>query len=392
MADQKRIRLLYFHPTIVFGGAERTTALILENLDKTIFDVVFVTKKKVFPSLSVGKTVYIDDLGVNDGFAGFSTLVKDARTIGRLIKDEADLAFGMLHYGCIVLAALKFFLRSKVRIIVSPRTPSKDGIKFHLKDKAFARILWNLMVRFFCRYSDGIIVASEGLREECIVKYQAERKKIATVHNSVDVESIEKLSAEAFDCVDGRGTYVISTAGRLAAEKNIDVLFKAFAMLRKDMKAKLWVIGEGPERLHLESLAASLSIDNDVVFLGFQENPYKFIKKSDAFVHTSLFEGFGNVILEAMACGVPVVATDCPFGPREMIDNMKNGILVPMSDDNALAEALRIVLQSDELRRNLVASAFEGLENFSAAKMVTGYEHFFLEIAKVDSARKGWFR
>jgi len=392
VSDKKKIRLLYFHPTIVFGGAERTSTLILENLDKTIFDVVFVTKKEVFPPLSVGKTVYIDDLGVNDGFAGFSALIKDARIIGRLIKDESDLAFGMLHYGCIVLATLKFFFGSKVRIIVSPRTPSKDGIKFHLKDKPSGRIIWNLMVRFFCRYSDGIIVASEGLREECIVKYQAERKKIATVNNSVDVESIEKLSAESSDCEDLPGTYVISTAGRLAAEKNIDVLFKAFATLRKDMKAKLWVIGEGPERSHLESLAASLSIENDVVFFGFQENPYKYIKRSDAFVHTSLFEGFGNVILEAMACGVPVVATDCPFGPREMIDNMKNGILVPMSDEHALAEALKVVLESDELRRNLVARAFKGLENFSAAKMVTGYEHFFLEIAKADSTKRGWIR
>ena len=151
--------------------------------------------------------------------------------------------------------------------------------------------------------------------------------------------------------------------------------------MRRDLKAKLWIVGDGPERPYLESLAAGLNITDDIVFWGFQENLYKFIKKSDIFVHTSLFEGFGNIILEAMACGVPVIATDCPFGPREIINNGENGILVPVSDEGALAKALKMVLENKEARKRFVKNAHKRLSEFTPERMVSRYEDVFLSIA-----------
>ena len=383
---QKKIRLLYFHPTIVFGGAERTTAALLEKLDKSMFDVLFITKKGIFHPLPVERVKYIDDLGIHDGFEGIGSLVKDTKIMLQLIKKERpDIVFGMLHYACIILSLLKIRLRDRVRIIISPRTPAKDAINFYFKDNVKKRLIWNFMIKFFCRHSDRIVVASEGIKEECVAAYKAERSKIVTINNSVDVQSVGRFSLESVDAESPPGHFVISTAGRLAAEKNVDVLVKAFALLRKDLKAKLWIVGDGPERPHLESLAASLNIKDDIVFWGFQENLYKFIQKSDIFVHTSLFEGFGNIILEAMACGVPVIATDCPFGPREIINNGKSGMLVPVSDEVALAKALKMVSENKETRDRFVKNAYKRLSEFTPEKMVRSYENVFLSIAHSDA-------
>jgi glycosyltransferase involved in cell wall biosynthesis len=385
MNVQEKIRLLYFHPTIVFGGAERTTATLLEKLDKSIFDVLLITKKGIFHPLPVERVKYIDDLGIHDGFEGIGSLVKDAKIMLQLIKKERpDIVFGMLHYACIILSLMKVRLRDRVRIIISPRTPSKDAINFYFKDNVKKRLVWNFMVRFFCRYSDRIVVASEGIKEECISEYKAERKKVVTINNSVDAQSVGRFSVESIDEKSPPDHFVISTAGRLAAEKNVAVLVKAFALLRKDLKAKLWIVGDGPERPLLESLAVRLNIMDDVVFWGFQENLYKFIQKSDIFVHTSLFEGFGNIILEAMACGVPVIATDCPFGPREIINNGKDGILVPVADEVALAKALKLVSKNKETRDRFVKNAYERLSEFTPEKMVRSYEDVFLSIAHSD--------
>jgi len=389
MNTQEKIRLLYFHPTIVFGGAERTTATLLEKLDKSIFDVLFITKKGIFHPLPVERVMYMDDLGIHDGFEGIGSLVKDTKIMLQLIKKERpDIVFGMLHYACIILSLMKIRLRDRVRIIISPRTPSKDAINFYFKDNVKKRLVWNFMVRFFCRYSDRIVVASEGIKEECITEYKAERKKVVTINNSVDAQSVGRFSGESIDEESSPDHFVISTAGRLSAEKNIAVLLNAFALMRRDLKAKLWIVGDGPERPYLESLAASLNIMDDIVFWGFQKNLYKFIQKSDIFVHTSLFEGFGNIILEAMACGVPVIATDCPFGPREIINNGENGILVPVSDEGALAKALKIVLENKEARKRFVKNAHKRLLEFTPERMVSRYEDVFLSIAHTLRRRK----
>lgn len=381
MNTQEKIKLLFFHPTIVFGGAERTTATLLEKLDKSVFDVLFVTKKDTFHPLPVERLMYIDDLGIHVGFKGIVSLVKDTRIMLQLIKRERpDIVFGMLHYACIILSITKIFLRDNVKIIISPRTPTKDAIKYYCRESILGKPLWNFMVRFFCRHSDHIVVASEGLKQECIADYKAESNKVVVINNSVDAQSVGRLSMGSIEREHAFDGFLISTAGRLVEEKNVDILIKAFALLRKDLKAKLWIVGDGPERPVLESLAASLNILDDIIFFGFQENLYKFIKRSDIFVHTSLFEGFGNIILEAMACGVPVIATDCPFGPREIIYNGENGILVPVRDERALANALKMMSADRELRRKLAEEAFKRLSDFSVEKMVNKYENVFLKI------------
>jgi glycosyltransferase involved in cell wall biosynthesis len=296
-----------------------------------------------------------------------------------MIKEEKpDIAFGMLHYGCMVLSLMKFFLGNKMKIVISPRTPSKDAINFYFR-KAPDRMLWKFMVRFFCKYSDYIVVPCEGMKDECIFTYRADKSKISTIRNAIDISLINGLSMEPLRVESPPDNFIISTSARLASEKSLPVLIRAFALLRTYLNAKLWIIGDGPERPYLESLASDLSISSEVVFWGFQTNPYKFIKRSDVFVHTSIFEGFANVIWEAIACRVPVIATDCNYGPREIIKHMEDGMLVPVSNEVALMQALKAMLENGELRRTFIENAYERLLEHSAVDIVNQYEDVFIK-------------
>ena len=123
-----------------------------------------------------------------------------------------------------------------------------------------------------------------------------------------------------------------------------------------------------------------MSLNEDVLLLGFQNNPFQYISKSEVFVLSSFFEGFGNVIVEAMALGVPVISTDCPSGPEEIIEHGINGFLVPVGDYNRMAEYILNILNDNELWNKISLAGLKRAEDFSALKMAKNYEKLFLEL------------
>jgi glycosyltransferase involved in cell wall biosynthesis len=145
----------------------------------------------------------------------------------------------------------------------------------------------------------------------------------------------------------------IITVGRLVYQKDHDTLLRAFALARSRLDASLVLVGQGPLQDELTTLARELGISDRVIFAGWQQNPFAWMANADLFVLSSRFEGFGNVVIEAMACGLPVVSTDCPSGPSEILANGDAGILVPVGDVHAMADAMCAVLQDGKLRKQL---------------------------------------
>lgn len=380
------LKILFIHPTFTFGGAERTAFNLLRGLNKDKFIVTLVTSRGIaaqFSRLSLGKIIFIEDLGIDVWFRevtlfNLRKFLSDVRVISKLLKNESpDIAFGMMYYASALLSMAKKFFRLKTKVISSPRGPLNAYINTFYRDKKIDRLFWKMNFYFSCRYSDGLVVASQGTRRDCIETYKAKPEKVVVIHNGIEIEHVRKRSLEPFELSIPQGYSVISTAGRLAYEKKLPLLLEVISILRNTEKVKLMIIGDGPDRPELEILADSLGIKDDVFFLGFQENPYKFIKRSDLFIHTCLLEGFGNVIVEAMACGVPVIATDCPYGPGEIIRNSENGILVPMDDAGALVQKILLLLHDEKLREKLSDNAYYRSLEFSVEKMVSAYENFF---------------
>jgi glycosyltransferase involved in cell wall biosynthesis len=133
---------------------------------------------------------------------------------------------------------------------------------------------------------------------------------------------------------------VVLAAGRLVALKGYDTLLRAFARVRQETPARLVILGEGPERPNLERLAAELGVAADVDMPGFDPNPFRYMKRAGVFVLSSRYEGLPNVLIQALACGCPVVSTDCPSGPSEILDGGRYGALVPVDDVEAMAGAI----------------------------------------------------
>jgi glycosyltransferase involved in cell wall biosynthesis len=218
------------------------------------------------------------------------------------------------------------------------------------------------------------------MKEECIRDYSADPFKIAVIPNSIDIEDIRKRYEEPTGVEIPPGYLLLSSSGRIEKEKNMSLLLKAFAAARMQTAMKLMIIGGGTEKENLRGLAQTLNIEGDVIFTGHQDNPYKFIKKSDIYVHTCLFEGFANSIIEALACGVPVISIDCPYGPRDIISNGENGFLVPMNDKEALVKAILITAGNRELRTVMGEKGYARAKDFPVKKMADGYEKVFNEL------------
>lgn len=380
MADIQPVKILYLHPTFTFGGAERTSLNLLTGLNKDRFKVTLVTSKKIasyFSELPLEKIIYIEDIGMGIWFGNIKNLWRDVRIVSRLLsKEKPDIAFGMMHYSSAILALAKKLFMLNVKVISSPRGPSTEYLNICFNKKS-ERMFLKLLFSFFCRHSDGLIVPSSGTKDDCVRYYGARGEKVAVIPNSVDVGEIQKKIREELDISFPPDFSIISTAGRLSVEKNLPFLIKAFSAMRRERKVKLLVIGDGTERRKLQEFVNSLQIGEDVYFVGYHENPYKYIAASDVFVHTCLVEGFGNAIIEAMACKVPVVATACPVGPGEIIKNNENGLLVPLDDLEGLIHAIRIILENRNMRERLSFKGFTTASHYSIERMVSSYEAFF---------------
>lgn len=211
-------------------------------------------------------------------------------------------------------------------------------------------------MRWLYRRADGLIAVSSGVAQDLRDLGLAE-EKIHVIHNPVDAERLRCLAMVGPRLATrGKTPYVVSL-GRLAEQKDHETLLRAYAASALRNTHHLVIVGEGERRASLENLVRELGLTNRVMLPGAMDNPYRVLADAALHVLSSRWEGYPNVLLEAMALGVPVVATDCPFGPREMLDGGRHGRLVPMADPTALARAMDAELAQPAAGANNVVVA-----------------------------------
>jgi len=225
----------------------------------------------------------------------------------------------------------------------------------------FKKNAWNLPIRLLYPLADGIVAVSQGVADDLAAITRLPVNRFTVIPNPVVSERLSKMALEPIShpwFQDGKPPLFLG-AGRLTRQKDFPTLIRAFALVRKDIPARLVILGEGRDREVLLKLAQSLHIGDHVNLPGFVGNPYPYMAKASVFVLSSIWEGSPNVLTEAMALGTPVVATDCPSGPREILGNGLYGPLVPMGDASAMAKAMKEALLNPPLRDVLVR-AVEG--------------------------------
>lgn len=198
------------------------------------------------------------------------------------------------------------------------------------------------LFRMTIRMADEIVAVSRGVATDWADYFGIPNERIRVIYNPVDVERIQELAAQATaDTMQLENTVpLILAVGRLSPEKDFATLLWAFAILRERRPARLLILGEGEERATLTQLAADLGITEWVSLPGFVPNPHPYMARASVLALSSRYEGFSNVILEALALGIPIVATDCPYGPSEILEGGRYGALVPVGNPEAMAEAL----------------------------------------------------
>ncbi|MFQ5668045.1 MAG: glycosyltransferase [Candidatus Binatia bacterium] len=210
---------------------------------------------------------------------------------------------------------------------------------------------WRPLLRGLARRSypaaDAAIAISRGVAVDLALAGAIPEARIATIHNPVDVGEIERRARAPLQHPwfgTGRPPVVLAV-GKLKIQKDYATLLRAFARVRAARQVHLVILGEGEERHRLEQLARRLGVTADVALPGFVDNPFAWMACASVFVLSSAWEGFSNALVEALACGCPVVSTNCPSGPAEILDHGAYGPLVPVGDDGALAAAVLSVLQ-----------------------------------------------
>ena len=214
------------------------------------------------------------------------------------------------------------------------------------------------LMRMLYPRADAVLAVSAGVSND-LKRLGIDPSIVHVIHNPIDAERVRTLAALARPLPTSSEAPFVITIGRLTIQKDHGTLLHAFASSELRLTHRLIIVGEGVQREHLVALARKLGIENQVELVGSLVNPYPILERAALFVLSSRWEGYPNVLLEALALGVPVVATDCPSGPRELLQDGRYGRLAPVGDHLALARAMDDELQEPARHRDEVIAAHQ---------------------------------
>lgn len=328
-------RVAIFLPSLGGGGAERVTGILANAIAARGHQVDLVLAKAEGPYLrEIAPEVRIVDLNKSRAIASLLPLVRYLR------REHPDAVLSGLGQANLVAIMARRIAGIKARLIVTEH----NSILRDLKVGRGPIVGW-LMRRLYPK-ADRVVCVSRGIERELAEIMGLSRENLCTIYNPVDVDGIRqrKHPAPAHPWFAAGAPPVVIAVGRLMEQKDFPTLLRAFAELRRHRDAKLFILGEGDDRDALERLVAELGLEADVALPGFQDNPYAWMAASKLYVMSSAWEGLPGVLLEALACGTPIVSTNCPTGPEEILENGKWGRLVPVGNVTALAQAMDAAL------------------------------------------------
>jgi len=326
-------RIAFFLPSLAGGGAERVFVHLSNQFVLLGREVDMVLLRKEGPYLpSLDSRVRVVDLASSK----LSGVVALARYLRR--EKPTVLISGMDVFNMVALLAVK---------LARLKTPTIVTIHLHLSTYTqSARRLHVRLLPFLAKNlyksATAVVAVSSGVADDLASIIDMPRARIAVVYNPVAIPQIAPGCPHTWFAPPS--CPVLVSAGRLDSQKDFITLIRAFSQVVMKRPVRLIILGEGPEREALERLINELGIAENVLLPGFVENPFAYFAHAQLFVLSARYEGFGMVIAEALACGCPVVSTDCPSGPAEILENGRYGTLVPIANPAAMAQAIERAL------------------------------------------------
>ncbi|HNF43221.1 MAG TPA: glycosyltransferase [Ferruginibacter sp.] len=361
-------RLLIFINTLQSGGAERVVSLLLEHL-KTDFEIhlALYTNIVEFAIPPEIKRFNLNEPLVQDKTIRFLKLPYISWKVYRYCKkNNIHISVAFLYRPCYINALMKSFWGYKGHVIMCERTHQTTMQQSH---STIYRMFSKFMVMFSYKRADLVLANSYAMQTDLVENFRI-KTPVRVIYNPIDLHFIKTHVNEEPGYVFDPNTFYFVNVGGFRKEKNHLLLIQAFFIL-KHLPCKLLLVGGGVMEEELKQKVHDLGMMDKIIFTGFEKNPFKYVSRSDCFVLSSDVEGFPNVLIEALACGKPVISTDCSSGPRELLAPATDlhhraiidyeigeyGILTPVGDVSALAAAMKKIVEDSVLRQQFASKA-----------------------------------
>ncbi len=336
--NHKKLNIAFYVPSLE-GGIGRVTTLLASGLQKKSNNVeIWTASMNGKIDKKIKKKIIIKYIGKGSVSSSFLHLLDELR-----INTPTNIISASYHANCIALIA-SIFSRSPSKFIIVDHPSLGPSLK---ELSLIKRIVWRMLIFILYPIADKHVAVSKGVSQAMSKYGNVKLSKISVIPNPVINNEIysKSLIFKNHSFFSSKEPIIIFV-GRLSYEKDVGNLLEAFSKVQKKVSSKLLIVGDGPDRVKLEKIVDELNIKNKVSFLGFQSNPYPYFIKSDLLVLSSTREGLPTVLIEALALDLKIVSTDCPSGPREILNNGLYGKLVKMQDSSELANAIVLSLKS----------------------------------------------
>ncbi len=338
MIVNMKTKLAIFLPSLVGGGAERAMLNLAHGFAQRGCAVDLVLAQSKGPYLSeVNNSIRIVDLKASRVLSGLPTLARYLR------REQPKALITALDYANVVALWARRLAGSSSQVLVNEQnTISRSA---HNSARRRQRIVPYLIKRFY-PWADYIVGNSHGVAEDLIQVTGLPRERIKLLYNPIVTPNLREKARAPLNhpWFEAGQPPVILAVGRLTKQKDFPSLIEAFAKVLQTRPARLLILGEGPDRSALGALVQQLGLENDIAMPGFVENPYAYMSGASLYVLSSRWEGLPTVLIEALYCGLPIIATDCPSGPREILADGRYGQLIPVGDITALTKAIEAAL------------------------------------------------
>ncbi|WP_108424732.1 glycosyltransferase [Flagellimonas amoyensis] len=377
MRSQKRLSI--FINNLSHGGAQKIASVLAKELSQE-FEIylVLLTSNIVY---DIPDNIKIEVLSKGKKRNLLDKLMSVHRYYSFCKENNIDVSLSLLTQPNYI-AALTKVLGSKTKVVLSEHTYQS---LWRANERQYARVK-KIIIRYLYNKADKVITVSNKIRLDLMDNYGIKKERLVTIFNPYPIKKINDLSKSGFENLTKSKSFNFITVGTLYHVKNQELLLRSFAKL-KERDAHLTIVGDGELREHLTQLSQQLGLDDKVNFVGFTDNPFKYLGASDVFVLSSNNEGLPNVIIEALACECPVISTDCISGPREIlapqtpidfqlensIEHAEFGVLVPIKNEVLMAKAMEMLMENKALFLKYKEMAFDRALYFDSKNSITSY-------------------
>jgi len=373
------MKIAVFIPSLAGGGAERV-AVTLANEFATLGNITHLLVATDAPS------EYKDEVNDSVGliFFGASRTIKSTPKLARYIKTEKPDALLAIMDHASITASFAILLSGRKK---NTRFFVREAVSLDYKDaqfqgyrQIFRKILKEQLISRTYRTADGVVSPSRVLGHALHKKY-APQIKVTHINNPVVTADFIQRAAQKIDLPWKTKQNTIVAAGRFTAQKNFLCLLQAFSLVRLKIDCKLILLGTGPEQRDIKQYIEANDLNEHCYLPGFVNNPLPYFASADTYVLSSDYEGSPNVLIQALACGTAAVATNCPTGPAEILNDGDYGKLVPTGDQIKIAEAIELTIANlDKAKQTEIATIV--LDKYNSAKIAQQYVSL-LETGKI---------